>query len=242
MKMRLILPLLATLLLTATPSLLQAASNSTNSVADRLTSLERISYARGQLLNQIQRQLSDNQRDIDMLRGQLQETQHKLQQLTEQQKQLYQQVESLTQVEQKPESVTAATPAQAAAEPANEHSDYSIAVTLALEKKQYDEAISAFQSFIKRYPQSSYQPNANYWLGQLFYNNKGQRDEASYYYAVVVKNYPNSAKAPDAMYKVGVIMQEKGQLEKAKAVYQQVSKLYPNSEAAKLAKKRVSSL
>ena len=42
------------------------------SVEDRVTSLERISNAQGQLLNQLQQQLSDNQRDIDSLRGQIQ--------------------------------------------------------------------------------------------------------------------------------------------------------------------------
>lgn len=41
------------------------------SVEDRVTSLERISNAQGQLLNQLQQQLSDNQRDIDSLRGQI---------------------------------------------------------------------------------------------------------------------------------------------------------------------------
>lgn len=61
-------------------------------------------------------------------------------------------------------------------------------------KKQYDQAISAFQSFVKQYPKSTYQPNANYWLGQLFYN-KGKKDDAAYYFAVVVKNYAKSPKA-----------------------------------------------
>lgn len=54
------------------------------------------------------------------------------------------------------------------------NSDYNAAVSLALEKKQYDEAIAAFQSFVKKYPDSTYQPNANYWLGQLYYN-KGKK-------------------------------------------------------------------
>lgn len=108
-------------------------------------------------------------------------------------------------------------------------------------KKQYDQAISAFQAFIKQYPKSTYLPNANYWLGQLYYN-KGKKEDAAYYYAVVVKSYPKSPKAPDAMYKVGVIMQEKGQADKAKAVYQQVIKSYPTSDAAKQAKKREASL
>ena len=227
------------------------------SVEDRVTSLERISNAQSQLLNQLQQQLSDNQRDIDTLRGQIQESQYQLNQVVERQKQIYQQMDSLSQGGAQAAAAggaaaaTAASagadssaPAAAAETPAStgdENSDYNAAVSLALEKKQYDQAISAFQSFTKQYPKSTYLPNANYWLGQLFYN-KGKKEDAAYYYAVVVKNYPKSPKSPDAMFKVGVIMQEKGQADKAKAVYQQVIKSYPTSDAAKQAKKREASL
>lgn len=218
------------------------------SVEDRVTSLERISNAQGQLLNQLQQQLSDNQRDIDSLRGQIQESQYQLNQVVERQKQIYQQMDSLSQGGAQSASAAAgassdagsSAPAAASATPSggDENSDYNAAVSLALEKKQYDQAISAFQSFVKQYPKSTYQPNANYWLGQLFYN-KGKKDDAAYYFAVVVKNYAKSPKAPDAMYKVGIIMQEKGQADKAKAVFQQVIKQYPTSAAAKQAKSRV---
>lgn len=226
------------------------------SVEDRVTSLERISNAQGQLLNQLQQQLSDNQRDIDSLRGQIQESQYQLNQVVERQKQIYQQMDSLSQGGAQSASAAAgaaggaaagassdaggSASAAAAATPSggDENSDYNAAVSLALEKKQYDQAISAFQSFVKQYPKSTYQPNANYWLGQLFYN-KGKKDDAAYYFAVVVKNYAKSPKAPDAMYKVGIIMQEKGQADKAKAVFQQVIKQYPTSAAAKQAKSRV---
>jgi len=227
------------------------------SVEDRVTSLERISNAQGQLLNQLQQQLSDNQRDIDSLRGQIQESQYQLNQVVERQKQIYQQMDSISQGGAQSSAAAAgaaggaaaaastdgadSAPAGASAAPAStgdENSDYNAAVSLALEKKQYDQAISAFQTFIKQYPKSTYQPNANYWLGQLFYN-KGKKDDAAYYFAVVVKNYAKSPKAPDAMYKVGIIMQEKGQADKAKAVFQQVIKQYPTSAAAKQAKSRV---
>lgn len=66
------------------------------SVEDRVTSLERISNAQGQLLNQLQQQLSDNQRDIDSLRGQIRESQYQLNQVVERQKQIYQQMDSLS--------------------------------------------------------------------------------------------------------------------------------------------------
>ncbi|WP_413734661.1 cell division protein CpoB [Sodalis sp. RH21] len=229
------------------------------SVEDRVTQLERISNAHGQLLTQLQQQLSDSQRDIDSLRGQIQENQYQLSQVVERQKQIYQQMDSLSSGKGGQDAASTgagadnASPApngdapQAAAAPSvgastgDANTDYNAAVALVLEKKQYDEGITAFQNFIKRYPDSTYQPNANYWLGQLNYN-KGKKDDAAYYFALVVKNYPKSPKSSEALFKVGVIMQEKGQTDKAKAVYQQVIKLYPNTDSAKQAQKRLASL
>ncbi|KHN52677.1 cell division protein CpoB [Pectobacterium fontis] len=220
------------------------------SVEDRVTQLERISNAHSQLLTQLQQQLSDTQRDIDSLRGQIQESQYQLNQVVERQKQIYQQIDGLSS-QSSSTPTTDGAPASAAgtdtgaantAAPASTgdaNTDYNAAVALVLEKKQYDQAISAFQAFVKKYPDSTYQPNANYWLGQLNYN-KGKKDDAAYYFASVVKNYPKSPKSAEALLKVGVIMQEKGQADKAKAVYQQVVKMYPNTESAKQAQKRLS--
>lgn len=228
------------------------------SVEDRVTQLERISNAHAQLLTQLQQQIADNQRDIDSLRGQIQESQYQLSQVVERQKQLYQQIDSLGNKGSQDASATGgadagstaasgAGDAAPAAAPAvgsgsgDANTDYNAAVSLVLEKKQYDQGITAFQNFVKRYPDSTYQPNANYWLGQLNYN-KGKKDDAAYYFALVVKNYPKSPKSPEALFKVGVIMQEKGQTDKAKAVYQQVIKLYPTTDSAKQAQKKLASL
>ncbi|KAB8313053.1 cell division protein CpoB [Erwinia endophytica] len=226
------------------------------SVEDRVTTLERISNAQGQLLQQLQQQLSDTQRDIDSLRGQIQENQYQLNQVTERQKAIFQQLDTLSSGSNNSTQVPAAggnnAPAGAADNSAaasndavvqsgDANTDYNAAVALVLEKKQNEQAIAAFQAFVKKYPNSTYQPNANYWLGQLNYN-KGKKDDAAYYFATVVKNYPKSPKSPDALYKVGVIMQEKGDSAKAKAVFLQVIKQYPNTDAAKQAKKRAAAL
>jgi len=229
------------------------------SVEDRVTTLERISNAQGQLLQQLQQQLSDTQRDIDSLRGQIQENQYQLNQVTERQKAIFQQLDTLSSSSNSSSNANAQSPAaggnatagaadnstatsnDAAVQSGDANTDYNAAVALVLEKKQNEQAIAAFQAFVKKYPNSTYQPNANYWLGQLNYN-KGKKDDAAYYFATVVKNYPKSPKSPDALYKVGVIMQEKGDSAKAKAVFQQVIKQYPNTDAAKQAKKRAAAL
>ena len=231
------------------------------SVEDRVTTLERISNAQAQLLQQLQQQMSDNQSDIDSLRGQIQQNSYQLNQVIERQKQLYQQIDSLsssganTAAKSGADAPAASTDTDAAAsaggaaaassgapvQSGDANSDYNAAVALILEKKQYDQAIAALQAWVKRYPDSTYQPNANYWLGQLNYN-KGKKDDAAYYYATVVKNYPKSPKASEALLKVGVIMQEKKDTAKAKAVFQQVIKLYPNTDSAKQAQKRLDGL
>ncbi|MGK2946921.1 MAG: tol-pal system protein YbgF [Candidatus Malihini olakiniferum] len=213
------------------------------SVEDRVTQMELTSNAHVQLLTQLQQQLSDTQRDIDSLRGQIQENQHQLRQVVERQKQIYQEIDILgsssSTSSSTPVTDTSAVVISASAGDAN--SEYNAAASLVLEKKQYEQAIAAFQIFIKNYPDSTYQPNAKYWLGQLNYN-KGKKKEAAHYFANVVKSYPTSPKSSEALFKIGVIMQEAGQTDKAKAVYQQVIQQYPNTESAKQAKKRLTRL
>lgn len=231
------------------------SSVGSGSVEDRVTQLERISNAHSQLLTQLQQQLSDNQADIDSLRGQIQENQYQLNQVVERQKQILLQIDGLSsgaaagQASSGDGAAATATPDAGAATSApaapvqggDANSDYNAAIALVQDKSRQDEAMAAFQSFVKKYPDSTYQPNANYWLGQLNYN-KGKKDDAAFYFASVVKNYPKSPKAPDAMYKVGLIMQDKGDAAKAKAVYQQVIKQFPNTDGAKQAQKRLNAM
>ena len=230
------------------------SSVGSGSVEDRVTQLERISNAHSQLLTQLQQQLSDNQSDIDSLRGQIQESQYQLNQVVERQKQILLQIDGLssgggTTGAQSPSSASeqgaaASAPAASSGAPASTgdaNTDYNAAIALVKDASRQDDAMAAFQNFVKKYPDSTYQPNANYWLGQLNYN-KCKKDDAAYYFASVVKNYPKSPKAPDAMFKVGVIMQDKGDTAKAKAVYQQVVSKFPGTDGAKQAQKRLNAL
>ena len=229
------------------------SSVGSGSVEDRVTQLERISNAHSQLLTQLQQQLTDNQSDIDTLRGQIQENQYQLNQVVERQKQILLQMDSLSsgggaaaQPATSDQNGAASPDAGAATSGApvqsgDANTDYNAAIALVQDKSRQDDALTAFQNFVKKYPDSTYQPNANYWLGQLNYN-KGKKDDAAYYFANVVKNYPKSPKAADAMFKVGVIMQDKGDTAKAKAVYQQVINKYPGTDGAKQAQKRLSGL
>lgn len=212
----------------------------------RLSLLERSDNAQSQVINQMQRSLSNLQSDVDQLRGELQTSQYQLKQAIDRQKKLYLQIEELQKSTEGKDptaevnTTNSKTPtASAPASTGNEEQDYSRAINLATKDKLYDEAINAFQAFLKSYPNSEkYAPNANYWLGQLLYN-KGEKDNASYYFAVVVKNHPKSAKASDAMYKIAAIFQDKKDYSNAKAIYQQLIQQYPGSTAADQATKQL---
>ncbi|MBT0727038.1 cell division protein CpoB [Rosenbergiella australiborealis] len=233
----------------AQASISSAGSGSTE---DRVTTLERISNAQSQLLQQLQQQLSDTQNDIDSLRGEIQQNTYQLNQVVDRQKQLYQQIDTLSSNSAATSAANGADNSQAAAaststpdtssagqvgtQTGDVNKDYNAAVDLVLKQNKPDDAMVALQAWVKKYPDSTYQPNANFWLGQLYYN-KGQKDDAAYYFATVVKNYPKSPKSAEALLKIGVIMKDKNQLDKAKAVWQQVIQLYPNTPSAKAAQK-----
>lgn len=215
-------------------------------IDDRVSQLERVTTAQGQLLNNVQQQLNDTQRDIDDLRGQIQTAQYQLNQLVERQRTLSQQMEELTS---KPAANAKASNASSGTakkpEPVkssgNEEQDYQTAINYVMKQKDYDKGLEAFRAFVNDYPKSKHASNSNYWLGQLLFI-KNQKDEASRYFAIVVRDFPQSGKASDALFKIGVIMQDKKQLDNAKKIYQQVVAQYPNTDSAKQAQQRLDSL
>jgi tol-pal system protein YbgF len=105
----------------------------------------------------------------------------------------------------------------------------------------YKGAIGALQDFVKRYPQSAYAANAQYWLGNAYY---AQRDYKGAISAqeLVVSNYGDSPKAPDAMLNIATSYIELSDEKAARKALQQLVKQYPDSTAAQAAKERLASL
>jgi len=241
-------------LFSATP-LLAAGSGS---VEERLDRLERADNSRNLIQIDMQQQLDALNNEVRQLRGALEEANYKLQQATERQKSLYQELDKVksgaTAAPAVPDAsvapATSAAAASAASEPTTsptpdqatpaESKAYDAAVSLVMKDKQYDKAVPAFEAFIATYPQSSYVPNAHYWLGQLLFN-QGDRESAKTHFLTVAQKYKDSAKRPDAILKLGMISQFEGDNEKADKFFQLVIKQYPNSSSAQLAKKAMSS-
>lgn len=129
----------------------------------------------------------------------------------------------------------------AASSSPSENDTYESAVNLVLKDRNYDAAIPAFENFVRSYPDSSYAPNAYYWLGQLFFT-KNELLKAKAQFERVVAQYPQSAKAADSLAKLGQLAEREGDTAAARQFYQLLVSKYPQSKPAKAAKAKLETL
>ena len=133
----------------------------------------------------------------------------------------------------------AATQAPAAgsepADPAKEKLYYDAAFDL-IKAKDFDKASQAFAAFLRKYPNSQYAGNAQYWLGEVNLA-KGDLQGAGQAFAKVSQLYPKHAKVPDSLYKLADVERRLGHTDKVKGILQQVVAQFPGTSAAQLAQR-----
>jgi tol-pal system protein YbgF len=222
-------------------------------LTEQLTTLSRKLDSRNKAQVNIQRQLDLLQSDLNELRGVTELHTHQLGQVLQRQRELYQEIDRrVNEVLETTKKVALAPSASRPSvnAPANgtsysdnltENEAYDRALNLVLKDKSYKQAIVEFKAFNRSFPNSSYAPNAHYWLGQLLFN-QGELEQADKEFQIVVDKHTDSTKRPDALLKLGMVAQKKNNTQKAIASYQQLLKEYPKSTAAKLAQPRLASL
>ncbi|MFP3559775.1 tol-pal system protein YbgF, partial [Paraburkholderia sp. SIMBA_049] len=102
-------------------------------------------------------------------------------------------------------------------------------------------AAASFRSFIAKYPQSPYQPTAQYWLGNAQYALRDYRGSTATWQAIVSK-YPQHPRAADALVAIGTNQLEQGQKAAAKKTFEQVVSQYAGSNAAQTAQGKIESI
>lgn len=107
-----------------------------------------------------------------------------------------------------------------------------------LKEGRYNEAATAFGGFLKQYPDSSYSDNAQYWLGEVYYVTR-QFKPALAEFEKVPKNYPDSTKVADARLKMGYIEYELKNWGEARKLLGEVVAAYPGTTSARLAQERL---
>ena len=126
-------------------------------------------------------------------------------------------------------------PPSAVAEQAGEGEAYRAAYAL-VRGQEFDAAVTAFDSFLRRFPDGRYAPNAHYWLGELYLVLDPPDPEASRQaFMLLLDQYPTNSKVPDALYKLGRVHFIKGNNVRAREFLNRVMREYPNSTAARLA-------
>ncbi|TIR55175.1 MAG: tol-pal system protein YbgF [Mesorhizobium sp.] len=121
------------------------------------------------------------------------------------------------------------------ADPAKEKLYYDAAFDL-IKAKDFDKASQAFAAFLRKYPNSQYAGNAQYWLGEVNLA-KGDLQGAGQAFAKVSQLYPKHAKVPDSLYKLADVERRLGHTDKVKGILQQVVTQYPGTSAAQLAQR-----
>lgn len=201
-------------------------------------------------------QLQQLQEEVARLRGSLEEQQYEIQRLKQESLERYQDLDSrLSSAGQAPAAAPVApaanaaqTPAPEAApaansapgDPAKEKLFYDAAFDL-IKAKDFAKADQAFTAFLRKYPNSQYSGNAQYWLGEVKLT-QGDLQGAGQAFARVSQSYPQHQKVADSLYKLADVEQRLGNSDKAKVILKQVIAQYPGTSAAQLAQRDLSRL
>lgn len=116
--------------------------------------------------------------------------------------------------------------------------DYAQAYSL-VKARQYTDAITAFEAYVKAYPSERYTPNAWYWLGELYVAISPQNLEASSAaFQKLLADYPENGKVPAAMYKLATVYFLQDDKDKAREMLTHVIDRYGNTGNSAVIKAR----
>jgi tol-pal system protein YbgF len=106
---------------------------------------------------------------------------------------------------------------------------------------QFAQAQTAFAEFVKRNPQSGYNPSALFWLGNAQYATRNY-NEAIANFRSMLSLAPDHVKAPEAVLSIANCQIELKDTRAARRTLEDLTKAYPQSEAAQAGRERLSRL
>jgi len=109
-----------------------------------------------------------------------------------------------------------------------------------LRDRQYVEAVTAFDAFLRANPAHPYAANAHYWRAESIYAQRRYRD-ALHAFEVFVQRHGSHAKVADALLKMGLCHAHGGDTARARAMFRRVQQEYPDTVAARLASREEAS-
>ena len=101
------------------------------------------------------------------------------------------------------------------------------------------EARNIFASYLTDFPDGPLANNAQFWIGESFYD-EGDYERSIIEYDDVIRKYPGGGKVPAALLKQGMAFEKIKDKKTAKVLYNKLIKEYPESDESKTAKKLLS--
>ena len=251
----------ALMLVNGFPVLAQAPVVDLNNqeLVQKLANLERVVNSRTRSQQRVQEQINELQDELSQIRGKIEEQNFQIEKILQRQRELLLafdgQAQALTKTAddmpvEEPATNSSVPVAQASSEPESivssvdeegEEGAYRAAVSLILQQRDTAAAIPALEAFAEEYPNSRFKPNAHYWLGQIFYNEKGWQ-KAKLHFGTLIGMYPESNKVPDATMKLGIIEKNLGNLSQARSYLNQVIQSFPDTTFAKMSQEQLNLL
>jgi len=197
-------------------------------------------------------QFQQFQAQIEALTGRVEQLEHELKQQREQEKARYVDVDArIGKLEKSVEEAGKVAAARTAARPSDEQpaepatADATTAAEdeqalfdrglVLVREKKFDDAISAFEQQLKRFPRGELTPTAMYWLGEMWrVASKPDLPKAGRYFYRVYNEYPKHNRASAAMYLHGLITCQDDPA-RARAILGKVIAQHPASKDAALA-------
>lgn len=122
----------------------------------------------------------------------------------------------------------------------NEKRDFDAALDI-LRRSEFPQAATAFNAFLRRYPESGYTPSVLYWLGNAQYAARAYKESMDSHRRLATQ-FPAHARTPEAMLAMANSQIELKDSRSARRTLEDLVKAYPDSEAAAAGRERLARL
>ena len=106
---------------------------------------------------------------------------------------------------------------------------------------RHDEAVAALRGFVASHPDHDLADNAQYWLGECFYDRKDY-STALREFQRVTREFPSGNKVPDALLKLGLSYLGLGSVRPGREALADLARRFPQHPAASLAEAKLAEL
>jgi len=189
---------------------------------------------------QLRRSILELQNQIEAMRGELQRMTGRNEELNKSLADLQQKQKDVDERMKKNEPAKVSVDGREFTADPKEKADFDAALGI-FRAGQFAQAQTAFADFVKRYPQSGFNPSALFWLGNAQYATRNY-NEAIANFRSMLSLAPDHAKAPEAVLSIANCQIELKDTKGARRTLEDLTKAYPQSEAAQAGRERLARL